>query len=211
VFDVYRKNGWSEPLFDLARNVVPLTQTPWSTFRKILAELRTIRGNVDPAKDEHLAIFVDLLSSTFVLWAVMGRDIRRFYEPSMDASEFQTVFRYYVWGGKESYNIRQQMRDRATAENGITVELPAWDTLVAFAGLIVSAPQSILECAHICREISIRTATGVNAPFDTRLSNRLKSNTRIRQFSAALGNYLVVAGGLPKDLATRVQNVLFAI
>jgi hypothetical protein len=211
VYGVYRKNGWSEPLFELAHHVVPLTQTPWSAFRKILAELRVIRGNVDPAKDEHLAIFFDVLSSAFVLWAAMGRDIRRFYEPSMNAGAFQAVLRYYVWGGKESYKIRQQMRDRAAAEDDTVVELPAWDALVAFAGLIVSAPQSILECAHVCREVSIRAVAGVNPTFDKRLSSRLKSSTRIRQFSAALGDYLAIAGGLPKDLAKRAQDVLFAI
>jgi hypothetical protein len=119
VYSGYASNLWSESLFDLARNVVPLTQAPWSTFRKILAELRTIRGNVDPAKKEHLAIFFDVLSSTFVLGATMGRDIRRFYEPSMDKDAFQTVLRYYLWGGKESYYIRQQMRDRAAPDGGI--------------------------------------------------------------------------------------------
>jgi hypothetical protein len=211
VYDGYTKNDWSGLLFDLARNVVPLTQTPWSTFRKVLAELRAIRGHVDPAKDEHLAIFFDVLSSTFVLWAAMGRDIRRFYEPSMDKSAFQAVLRYYVWGGKESYNIRQQMRDRAAIDNGATVELPAWDALVAFAGLIVSAPQSILECAHVCREVSIRAASGVNPNFDEHLSHHLKSSARIRQFSVALGDYLVSASGLPNDLAKRAQGVLFGI
>jgi hypothetical protein len=211
VYDSYTRNGWSGPLFDLARNVAPLTQTPWSTFRKILAELRNVRGHVDPAKDEHLAIFFDVLSSTFVLWAAMGRDIRRFYEPTMDKRAFQSVLRYYVWGGKESYNIRQQMRDRAAVDNGTTVELPAWDALVAFAGLIVSAPQSILECAHACREVSIRTAFGPNSNFDKHLSHRLKASTRIRQFSAALGDYLVTAGGLPKEMAKRAQDVLLGI
>lgn len=211
VYDIYKMNAWSEHLFDLSRNIVPLTQTPWSTFRKILAELRAVRGFIDPAKDEHLAIFFDVLSSTFVLWAAMGRDIRRFYEPSMDKSSFQTVLRYYVWGGKESYSIRQQMRDRAATENGTAVELPAWEALVAFAGLIVSAPQSILECAHVCREASIRAATGQNPDFEKQLLHLLKSNTRIRQFSAALADYLVIAGALPKDLSKRAQGVLFGI
>jgi hypothetical protein len=211
VYDSYTRNGWSEHLFDLARNAVPLTQTPWSTFRKILAELRNIRGQVDPSKDEHLAIFFDVLSSTFVLWAAMGRDIRRFYEPSMNKSAFQTVLRYYVWGGKESYNIRQQMRDRAAAENGSTVELPAWDALVAFAGLIVSAPQSILECAQACREVSIRFAFGPDSNFDKHLSHRLKVSTRIRQYSSALGDYLVTAGNLPKEIAKRAQDVLLGL
>jgi hypothetical protein len=211
VHDCYVKNGWSEPLYDLARNVVPLTQTPWSTFRKILAELRNICGYVDPTKDEHLAIFFDVLSSTFVLWAAMGRDIRRFYEPSMDKGAFQAVLRYYVWGGKESYNIRQQMRDRQAAENGTPIELPAWDALVAFAGLIVSAPQSILQCAYACREVSIRAACGPHSNFDKRLSHRLKANSRIRQFSTVLGEYLATAGGLPKDMTKRAQDVLLGI
>jgi hypothetical protein len=209
VYDAYTKNNWSEPLFHLARNTVPLAQAPWSTFRKILAELRNTRGSVDPAKDDHLAIFFDLLASTFVLWASMGRDLRRFYEPSMDKGTFQVVLRYYIWGGKESYNIRQQMRERAVSNDGALIELPSWDALVAFAGLIISAPQSIMECAYACREVSIRAASGPNPDFDKCLSGRLRSNTRVRQFSAALGDYLVSAGGLPKDLSKRAQDVLF--
>lgn len=169
------------------------------------------RGQFDPAKDEHVSIFFDVLCSTFVIWAAMGRDIRRFYEPAMDKAEFETVLRYYVWGGKEAYNIRQQMRERTGAENAGNVELPAWDGLVAFAGLLVSAPQSILACAHICRELSIRTVSGVNAAFDKRISEALKRNNRIRQFSAALGDYLVLAGGLPKDMAKKAQEIVFSI
>jgi hypothetical protein len=211
VYDSYVKNRWSEPLFDLVRNVVPLTQTPWSTFRKILAELRTIRGHVDPAKDEHLAIFFDVLCSTFVLWAAMGRDIRRFYEPTMDKIAFQNVLRYYLWGGKESYDLRQQMRDRTAAESGTAVELPAWDVLVAFAGLIVSSPQSILECAYACREASVRASFGADPNFDKHLSCHLKSGTRVRQFSTALGDYLATAGGLPKEMARRAQEVFLGL
>jgi hypothetical protein len=67
------------------------------------------------------------------------------------------------------------------------VELPAWNALVSFAGLIVSAPQSILdECAHVCRELSIRAAGASNTGYDKALSERLKANSRIRQFSTSL-------------------------
>jgi hypothetical protein len=129
-------------------------------FRRILAELRAVRGHVDPVKDAHLAIFFDVLASSFVLWAAMGRNIRRFYEPSMTKAAFETVLRYYLWGGKESYNIRQQLRERVTAENGGAMELPAWESLVAFAGLIVSAPQSILHCAYMCRAVDQSSSRG---------------------------------------------------
>jgi len=90
------------------------------------------------------------------------------------------------------------------------VELPAWNALVSFAGLIVSAPQSILdECAHVCRELSIRAAGAGNTGYDKALSERLKANSRIRQFSTGLSAYLVTAGGLPNDMAKRVQTILF--
>jgi hypothetical protein len=209
--DCYSNNGWANVLFDLSRNVAPLSQTPWGTFRKMLAELRVARGQFDPAKDKHVAIFFDVLASTFVLWATLGRDIRRFYEPSMDKAGFEKVLRYYLWGGKESYNIRQQLREKGSPDSSPTsVELPQWPELVSFASIIVGAPRNILECAIVCREFAIRCATGPNAGFDKALSAKLKANSRTRQFSTALGDYLVGAGNLPKDMAKQVQKVLFA-
>jgi hypothetical protein len=157
VYDKFVKNAWSENLFDLSRNVAPLTQTPSHMFRKTLAELRSARGNFDPGKDSHLAIYLDVLASAFVLSAALGRDIRRFYEPTMSKPAFEKVLRYYVWGGKESYDIRRQLKEKSDASsNGIAaVDLPHWDQLVSFAGLIVSAPQHIIQCALVCRELSI--------------------------------------------------------
>src|SRR5262249_38407578 len=136
VYDRYANNPWSEGLFELSRSVVPLSKTPWSTFRRILAEVRAARGNVDPAKDAHVAIFFDMLASTFVLWAAMGRDIRRFYEPTMNKVAFESVLRYYLWGGKESYITRQQLRQQLGAESEVPIEIPAWDVLISFVGLI---------------------------------------------------------------------------
>lgn len=213
VYDVYQKNAWSESLFDLARNVIPLTQAPWSTFRRVIAELRAAHGHIDPAKDEHVALLFDITASTFVLWTALARDIRRFYEPTMGKAEFEKVLRYYLWGGKESYDIRQQMREKASLGSGnqAAVELPSWDRLVSFAGLIVSAPQSVLECGYACREISMRFACGQNSNFDSRLAKHLESNSRIRQFAVALSEYLVTAGGLPRDMAKRMQKTLFEL
>jgi len=209
VYDCYAANGWSEQLFNLVRNAVPLTNSPWSLFRRIIAALRDVRGHFDPEKVPHIAIFLDVLASTFVLWAALGRDIRRFYEPTMDKAAFEKVLRYYLWGGKELYQIRQQMRERTGVGNGGSVELPAWDALLSFTGLIVAAPQGLLECAHVCREMSIRTATGPNADHDKTIAERFKTSSRLRQFSAALGDYLVAGGNLPKDMGRKIESLLF--
>jgi hypothetical protein len=209
VVECYLKNKWADGLYDLARNIVPLSNEPWNTFRKILHELRALKGHFNPAKNEHVVIFFDILASCFVLWSAMGRDIRRFYEPAMKKEEFETILKYYIWGGKETYQIRQQLKDIAAAKNGNAMELPAWDLLVKFVGLIISAPQSILECAHVCRELSIRTAAGKNDEFDKRIAERHKASTRIRQYSLGLNDYLVDGGKLPKDFGKVVQGIMF--
>jgi hypothetical protein len=213
LYDCYANNKWAEVLLDVVRNQVPLTQAPASTFRRILAELRKERGQFDPKKDAHLAIYFELLASAFVLWTVMGRDIRRFFEPTMQKEDFGKVLRYYLWGGKESFEMRQQLRAKAAeAKSGDAIlELPAWSKLLSFAGLVIDAPQRVFECAFACREIALRAASPRNADFDQKLEGRLKSNSRIRQFSSSLSDYLTEAGGLPKDLAKRADELLFDV
>jgi hypothetical protein len=210
VYECYAANDWAKPLFHLVRNSVPLANSPWSVFRRTVAALRDARGHFDPQKAQHVAIFLDILASTFVLWAALGRDIRRFYEPTMDKAAFEQVLRYYLWGGKELYHIRQQMRQKTGAGNDGATEFPAWDELVSFTGLIVAAPQSLLNCAQICRELSIRAVSALSAAHDKAIADRLSSSSRLRQFSVALGDYLVSGGNLPKDMAKATEAILFA-
>jgi hypothetical protein len=181
------------------------------TFRKVLAELRATKGQFDPKKDAHVAIFLDVLASTFILWTALGRDIRRFYDPSMDKNAFEKVLRFYLWGGRETYQIRQQLHEKVNKESPTPMELPRWNELVSFASLVVGAPQNIFECSLVCRELAIRCATGSNVDFDRALHVRVKSNSRIRQFSLALSDTLVAAGGLPNDMGKRVHDILSSL
>lgn len=208
-FESYEKNPWAASLQDGARNLSPITQTPAKAFRRLLADLRSAKGMIDPEKKDHIVIFLDLMASAFVLWAVLGRDARRFYEPQMDKARFEQVLRFYLWGGKESYEIRQQLRDKAGNANPSTnVELPAWNVLISFVGMVIAAPLKVLDCAHVCRELSLRVACGEVPDFDRELSARLRQNTRVRQFILALSDYLTAAGALPPDLANRIQEIV---
>jgi hypothetical protein len=207
----FTSNPWSSNLFELSRNLAPLSHTPWSVFRKILAELRVSKGAFDPVKDAHVAILMDVLASSLILWAAMGRDIRRFYDPSMDKAAFEKVLRYYLWGGRDTYQIRQQLHEKLNSESPNPVELPKWNELVSFASLVVGAPQNIFDCALFCRELAIRCATKPEVQFDQALANRLKANSRIRQFGLALGDTLIAAGGLPGDMKKRIQEIFFQI
>lgn len=213
VQEAYEKNIWAKELQNLNRNVVPLSLSPVGVFRRYVAELRQVRGMFDPAKLAHVCIFLDSLASLMVLWASLARDARRFYEPSMEKGDFERALRYYLWGGKESYQMRQQMREKAAADNPAlgAVELPAWDKLVAYVGVVLSAPQSIFECASFLRELAFRLVCGPNPSIDLDLAKASSDNTRIRQFSVGLIDYLVAACGLPKVLGKAAQEEVFAL
>jgi hypothetical protein len=205
VFDIYSKNTWSEALFLTGRNAAPLSVQPWRVFRKMVAELRTARGQFDPAKDGHVAIFLDVMAAIFILWSSIGRDVRRFYDPKMSKAEFEKALLYYIWGGKESYQIRQELRQKTDASGAIQ-EFPSWDKLVSFAGLVIAGPQELFGCVNICREMSIRMLSGKLTEQEKGLSKMLSANKRARQFIMAASEYMIAASGLPKDLTERIQS-----
>jgi len=205
VYDIYQKDGWSENLYNIGRNAAPVSREPWRVFRRLVAELRSVKGQFDPEKDRHVVIFLDTLAGAFVLWASLGRDIRRFFDPKMTKVEFETALRYYIWGGKESFQIRQEMRQRAEA-NGTVQEFPAWDRFVALAGVVITAPQDLFRCVNICRDIAIRLACGRDPDHEKRLSQAIVASNRARQFIMGLTDYLIAASGLPKDLSARVHR-----
>lgn len=207
VYADYFKNKWSEGLYNLSRHSVPLTSEPTKTFRNILSEFKSKRGEFDPNKKEHLSIYLDIMASTLVLWASLAYDIRRFYDNQMDKTAFEKILRYYIWGGKENYEIRQKLK-RMIKEDGENAELPAWNKLLTFAGITVSSPQSLLECAHICRELSIREASEINEAFDDNIKAAFSANNRLRQFIMGMNNYLQEAASLPTDMSQKTNDLL---
>ncbi|TPK75520.1 hypothetical protein FJ930_05360 [Mesorhizobium sp. B2-4-15] len=208
--DVYSANQWSSGLREQIAYAVPLADDPKAVFRRIIASLRSARGNFDPKKPKHLAIIFDVMSATFVSLIKITRDLRRIYDPKMDKREFENTLRYYMWGGKEAFNIRQQLASRSDASRDNFVELPAWPNLVNFMGITLDAPGAILDCAIACKEISLRFASGSTPILDALLSERLESEGRTVQFSVALGEYLTKGGNLPTDMQREIEATLYA-
>lgn len=205
VYDAYARNPWAEQLYLIGRNAAPLTQQPWRVFRRLVAELRSAKGQFDPAKPAHIAVYFDLMAAVFILWSTMGRDIRRFYDSKMSKPEFEKALRYYIWGGKESYQVRQELRQK-TDPSGVSQDFPSWQRLVSFAGLVVAGPQNLFGCVNICREMSIRLLSGKLAEPEKRLTGLFRENKRATQFILGVSDYLIDACNLPKDLGKAVND-----
>ena len=205
VYLSFKQANWTKGIFELAHHKVPLTKVPWVTFRHMIVELRRTRGEYDPERATHVALFLDVLASAMVLWGVLARDISRFFEARMDQGAFEQVLRYYIWGGKEAFNVRIQLAKLADKD---ATDLPAWGRLVDFAAMTVSAPRCLLSAAHAYRELAFRTAGGRIASFDDLLRERFADDNRLRQFMLGMNGYMVEAAGLPTDLGKVVDGLL---
>ncbi|OWY10820.1 hypothetical protein B6V74_01980 [Thioclava sp. F42-5] len=148
----------------------------------------------------------DMISYMFILWAEMGRDFRRIYSPAMKRENFEDALRLYVWGGHESFTIRQAILENSirAGMNGDTAsdlqEFPAWKRFVSFVGLVIASPDDIFKCAYMCRELSIRQISKNDPDFDALIKKQFKDNSRLAQFITAATSYIIEACRLPKDL-----------
>lgn len=208
LFEIYQKNAWSEPIYALCHSAVPLTKEPWTVFRRVVGLFREVRGHLDPRKSGHLAIFLDTLSALCILWSLMGRDIRRFYSPGLKKESFSEVLQYYIWGGRDSFLVRQDLMKKFDDQKKASLELPAWGKFANLAGIIISAPQECFSCAHLTKEVAFRKAVGPLPTHDALLSRNIASQKRLMQFVPAVADYMIEACGLPKDFSAAVFDEL---
>ena len=208
--DCYKDRRWSN-LADFLQTQLPRSDNAAGAFRLLIREGQAIRGEMNPDKAKNVAIFYDMLSAACVLWSTMARDVRRFYDLDMDRDTFEKALRYYVWDGRESYELRSSLYKRR--EEGASkqfqetkpLELPEWSDLVDLAGILVASPQNVFSCASIAKELAIRHANEPVKQFDARLKADIDANDRVRQFTSKIASYLVKACRLPTDFTAIVR------
>ncbi len=125
----------------------------------------------------------------------------------MDKASFEKVLRYYIWGGRDEFKIRGKIAMLAKQK---TIDIPAWEMFVNYAGLSISTPKSLLSCSHVFKELAIRTVTASVPEFDKVLQEKFVFDTRLRQLLLGMNRYLVAAGNLPKDIGLRVDDLLLS-
>lgn len=204
---VYEKWGWSDGLYDCVRFQSPVTQNPAKTFRRLLSDLRSVRGEFDPSKADHRAIFFDSLCGFFILWSSITRDVRRIFRTSMNQQEFLQILRYYLWGGQEAYGIRRDL-SKNLDKDAAAPELPEWGKLEKFTSHAVSSPRSLIRAAWVCRELSIREVTPSTPNKDAAINEELQSDSRLPQLLLSAVDYLGAASRFPQELQELSKGVV---
>ncbi len=181
----------------------PLQLSGTHGIRILMSHMRYASGELDPSKNLHRAIFKLALAQFSIFANEMVRDFHNIFDPQADKNQFERVLRYYIWGGKENYDLRQRLNTAIKAAKGVMesepFEFPAWDRFVEYFRGCLDSPLSLGATCLPIKDMAFRELSDINTDIDRRLSLRLKANNRVRQFALAAASYFVESNKLPRE------------
>jgi len=179
-------------------------------LRSLMAKCKKIEGELDPAKDAHRALFNLILVQFCLYMSEMVRDFHNIFNPEMGKGEFEKIVRYYVWGGKESYDLRQRLKSALQNAKGIVeiepFEFPAWEKFVELFRTFLDAPLLLGSVCLPLKDLAFREVSTPTTELDRRLAMRLESNSRVRQFILTSASYFIEATRLPREFKDQLSR-----
>jgi len=199
---VFEKYESLRSLGEYVNTRIPLESDFSKSLRELLGIVRFNKGELNPEKKEHMSIYCSIVLSFLLVMIPITSQLADIFDTDMSQSEYEKVLRYYVWGGRDSYIQRRDLKNAVNELSGgkkAELELPGWEKFVEISRGLLEAPVDIKEALIPCRELSLRYVSQQDVHKDFQLSVLLRSSNRIVQFMIAASGYLYSSAGLPKD------------
>jgi hypothetical protein len=195
IFGLPKGNENLAPLVEFVLQVGPLERDAVAGFRSLLARLRRAEGEFDVAKPAHRTLWGLVVCEALRLLSSMAVEFNNVFDPAMDKDQFGSLLRNYVWGGRESYQLRQklhaQVRNARHGEEASQLDLPGWDRFVELMRSFMDAPHLASSGVLAAKDVAFRELSASPRELaDRRIKTELNSTTRARQFVMATSKYL---------------------
>jgi hypothetical protein len=189
-------------------NDLPLQQDCVKGFRKLLAALKKVKGEFDPEKDKHQAVYFFTLSMLGYLMSQIVFDLRNIVDFDATEKNFERALKYYIWSGKDSYELRNKLQAFNSAVEGGEDELKLnnWSGFIELCRALMDSPANIPAVVNPLREFAFRCLVDVNEDKDDYSKGLISTNNRIRQFSMFLSRYIIPATGMPDDFNDKLKS-----
>lgn len=192
-----------EQFLNFLNSELPIEEDFVKGVRKFLAALNKIKGELDPDKPKHRAVFFYALSVFMYLMSQVVHDLRNIVDFETEAPAFEKLIKYYIWGGRDSFILRNKITELFSntneAASGTEPELKNWPEFMELTRKLLDAPDDILKCIGPIREISFMNISERSIEKDQFNSSNINSNKRTRQFTVSTARYLVDAVKLPRE------------
>ncbi|MBL4953971.1 hypothetical protein JK635_17445, partial [Neobacillus sp. YIM B02564] len=189
-------------LGDFFRISLPLESDFAKNLRLTLAHVRAVKGELDPARPKHMAVYGYCVFALSFSLAPIVRAFFDIFDQSQSKETFERLLRYYVWGGREAYYLRRRMRELVANVNDQVspeFELGAWEEFLEMVRSFLDAPAEIFACCNPLLGLSLRYIGKQSFQADAKIASELMQSNRIRQFIFRMSSYLVANTGISKD------------
>ncbi|WNG33314.1 hypothetical protein F0U61_06560 [Archangium violaceum] len=174
-------------------------------LRMALGRAREIRGEIDPRRDDHLAVVLESAVAFAIPFATLvGTVFRRHIKPT-DRADLDEAVRIIIWGGREQYDFYNRMRSELVQAKGAKVQeplgLPEWERFLELLRSILEAPIYAFQCPQALRTTSLGILSGQRDFLNT-ISDRM-----LLHFAMRLALYVARAAGYPPETGERLKAV----
>lgn len=208
---IYSKDGRFEKFGQFLNSEIPLEADATRGIKRLLAALQKGKGEFNPEKSEHLAIFQQAVMMFSYLMSQIVHDLKNVIDFDANKEDFERLLKYYIWGGIEAFSLRQKMSQLyATKKQSLSMvepKLREWGSFIELVRKLLDSPEDVFKCCFPMREISFRNLLTRDESKELYLAKIIASNTRTRQFLTSQARYLVKATQLPSEFETELSAV----
>lgn len=191
------------PSLAFARSSYWMIEDAATACRKVIAELISIRPEMNPENKYHVCLFFHLASLLARSLAKVTNQIFKSYLHPESKSELVTALLHLLYGGKESYDHRNELFKLAKEQAGQSLDvltLPNWGKFVDLSRQCLDRPRSIQKTPLSLIEVGLGNLK--ETPDWTFLNILSSEDPHSSKFAMILVGYLQNAAKLPPEFAS---------
>jgi hypothetical protein len=214
LFGIKEKYPSLGPALDFARSLYWMIDDAAEATRKTLGKLLEVRAELDPAKEEHLAITFDMAALFARALAMVTTYIFKAYLHPKQHTDLEEAVRLLLYGGRESYEHRNQLykllkeRKGADLENS-NLSLPDWARFIQLVRQLLDSPIDVVRTPLILREVAFSYL--VDQPDRAFAREMCKEWPQAGRFAVLIVDYLFKAAKLPPTFLETGNSILMPL
>ncbi len=212
LLSIREKHRGLAPLLLYLLNDAPVEKVSTEGFRTLLSKLKQTAGEFDVSKPTHRCLYALAVTQALIFLAGMTREFHNVFDPAMDKDTFSSSLRYYAWGGKEGYALREKLHKALQASKGqedvASFDLPGWDRFVELMRTFMDAPLLVGAAALPLKDMGFRELCDARELADRRIAGEMGANARSRQFILLVNKYIASLSRMLQDSGTHLSSVV---
>ncbi len=181
--------------------------------RKTLASLKSLSPELDPARTEHVSLFLDYCALFSRALAVLVCQIFKSYLHPKSQADLSEALLVTLYGGREAYQHRNDLfrllATKKSESQAPDLALPEWERFLQLTRQLLDAPLEVQNVPLILREAAFSVlAADTTRAFAKTLCTESPQGGR---FAVLIPTYLCRAAKLPPEFSKIADDVLLPL